>query len=648
MKITVKIITYLLSISSILFSQIDTTEIIDQNIFELKENLFEDNVDRSNYDLINSLLSNPIEINSSTLENLTELPFLTLQDAQTIIKERNRKKYFRSYGDFRTIKGIHPDILLMLKPFIKFDESKKDNSLSVNFHSRAISDLQNEQGYLNGNYLGSKLKSYNRIGVGYGEIKGRFLIEKDAGEKPYTDLTTGFIEYKSDGIIDKIILGDFDFEFGQGLAVWSPYGYSKGNDAVNASGKRGRGIRPHTSSEENNFFRGLAVQSTLNNFSFTAFASSDKKDAAIDEFDNVTSLIYTGFHRTENEKSKFDALNSKTFGGSVKYSLENFLNIGLLHYSNTFNKNLQFGDNSLNGKNFNFTSLSYNLYYNKLNLLGEISNNGKSFASITSLYLGLNESVQFVTSYRNYPNNYFNIYSSGFGESSNTQNETGYYFGLRITTDYGKFNIYYDIYKFNYFNFYSDMFSSNGNDFLFNYENKIFKGVNLKLKIKDEIKEKMIALDSKDEIGENEKLNVRTTLDYKLTKNIYGKSRIEYVKYSVHKTNEEGYLLLQDIKLLFTKQLNLTSRIVFFQTKSFNSRVYEFENDIRGVMTNLALFGEGLRWYLLLHYKFSNNLYTYLKYSETFKPNEKSLGSGNSEIFGNLDNRISFQIDYRL
>ncbi|MCB9211380.1 MAG: hypothetical protein H6609_18595, partial [Ignavibacteriales bacterium] len=261
---------------------------------------------------------------------------------------------------------------------------------------------------------------------------------------------------------------------------------------------------------------------------------------------------------------------------------------------------------------------------------------------------GLNESVQCVTSYRNYPKNYFNIYSSGFGESSNTQNETGYYFGLRITTDYGKFNIYYDIYKFNYFNFYSDMFSSNGNDFLFNYENKIFKGVNLKLKIKDEIKEKMIALDSKDEIGENEKLNVRTTLDYKLTKNIYGKSRIEYVKYSVHKTNEEGYLLLQDIKLLFTKQLNLTSRIVFFQTKSFNSRVYEFENDIRGVMTNLALFGEGLRWYLLLHYKFSNNLYTYLKYSETFKPNEKALGSGNTEIFGNLDNRISFQIDYRL
>ena len=94
------------------------------------------------------------------------------------------------------------------------------------------------------------------------------------------------------------------------------------------------------------------------------------------------------------------------------------------------------------------------------------------------------------------------------------------------------------------------------------------------------------------------------------------------------------------------KTLSVYGRIIFFQTDSFSSRIYEFENDLIGVMKNQPLWGDGIKWYLLIRYTPLKNLYISAKYSELYKPNEKFLGSGNNLIEGNLDNKISLQIDY--
>jgi hypothetical protein len=44
-----------------------------------------------------------------------------------------------------------------------------------------------------------------------------FLVQKDAGEKDLSDFSSGFVEFKSKGILEKIILGDFINQWGQGL-----------------------------------------------------------------------------------------------------------------------------------------------------------------------------------------------------------------------------------------------------------------------------------------------------------------------------------------------------------------------------------------------------------------------------------------------
>lgn len=64
-------------------------------------------------------------------------------------------------------------------------------------------------------------------------------------------------------------------------------------------------------------------------------------------------------------------------------------------------------------------------------------------------------------------------------------------------------------------------------------------------------------------------------------------------------------------------------------------------------MSNLPFYGEGYRLYLLAQISLPYDFKLSIKYAETFKPDETTLGSGIMEINGNLDNRLTLQLDYR-
>ncbi len=64
-------------------------------------------------------------------------------------------------------------------------------------------------------------------------------------------------------------------------------------------------------------------------------------------------------------------------------------------------------------------------------------------------------------------------------------------------------------------------------------------------------------------------------------------------------------------------------------------------------MNNPALFGNGVRVYFLARFKIWEQFGISLKYAETFKPDETELSSALQQIEGNIDNKISFQVDLR-
>jgi hypothetical protein len=129
---------------------------------------------------------------------------------------------------------------------------------------------------------------------------------------------------------------------------------------------------------------------------------------------------------------------------------------------------------------------------------------------------------------------------------------------------------------------------------------------------------------------------------------VKGRLETTQVSYALSQRSEQGMLFFQDIHYSSPNGFAAEARLAFFDTDSFDSRVYEFESDIRGVFSNPALYGKGRRWYLLLRYTLFDKLDLSAKYSETHKEGVSSMGSGTSEIMGDVDNRITIQVDLHL
>lgn len=651
---------------NILLAQLDSSVIITEDAIEniLEESDEEnDNIELS--EIFEELIRNPIDINSADIIELTKIPNMDSQSAQLIIEHRKKFGSFYTVNELYSIKELEKQLIQNIIPFITISQSSNETEqyedLNLNqesflsksrftMRSRFTNDLQNRDGFVTDKYEGSKLKNYNRFLYNYqNNYQLGFLTEKDPGEKSYTDFTTFHLQIRNLDWLNNFVAGDYVLEFGQGLALWSPFGFSKGSDAIYPVKKKARYLRPYTSSTEYRFLRGAAANLQLNNFNLTAFYSFNTFDATIDSVSGkITSVGQTGFHRFDSELNKKGAAKSNLIGAVLDYRFLGKYNIGIIYYNTSFNKNFEPGSiYDLSGDNFNYVSTYYDLNFTKISLFGEFSFDGTSVASINGFQFSATQNFIFTTSIRSYARNYHNLYGFGFSErSGKINNEFGIYSGLKWKLPFGVLDFYYDNFKFPYRTSENSL-SSEGDEFLFNFVAKPFYKFETRFRYKYENKEVTELIDLNENIVRRLKQIARVEIVYDLSKSIRLKSRFEYNHFLIKDAGikENGFLIFQDVRYFVQNNIYLYGRMIFFQTDSFNSAIYEYENDLMGVMPNLAMYGKGVRMYLIVKYKPLNFLSLSAKYSETYKPQETSLSSGDNEIPGNVDNRISLQID---
>ena len=667
MKLKLGLLCLLIVLTNSIYAQLDSTSIITEDAID--NILIESEEETDNEEIVNiieDLFQNPIDINTTDVFELSKLPYIDIQSAERIIEYRNKFGYFFSPTELLAIREIDKQLIKDILPFITASIPKEEkqsehnssyypsffNKSKFTLRSRVTNDLQTRDGFESGKFVGSKFKSYNRFLYNYDKnYQAGFLIEKDPGELSYTDFNSFHLQVKDIGFLKSFIAGDYVLEFGQGLALWSPFGYSKGADAVFPVKKKARYLRPYTSAAEYRFFRGAATRILFDDFSLTAFYSNNTFDASVDPITGeITSLGQTGFHRFESELDKKGAAKSKIVGGVLDYKFVNSINVGVLYYNASFNRPFESSSNyDLSGDNFNFVSAYYDANFSKINLFGEASFNGTSVASINGIQFSATRDFIFTSAVRNYPRNYNNLYGFGFSErSGKINNEIGIYSGLKWKVPFGVINLYYDIFKFPY-RTNENSLSSEGNELLFDFISSPIAKFEIRLRYKYENKEITELIDVDEEIVRRLKQIIRTEFVYDLSKYFRLKTRIEYNHFFIKDAGikEDGILIFQDLRYVPINNINLYSRIIFFQTDSFNSAVYEFENDLLGVMPNLAMYGKGIRWYLIVKYKPLQFLSISAKYSETYKPNVTSLSSGDNEIMGNVDNRVGLQIDIK-
>jgi len=665
-------ITFLLSVlifTVISFAQTDSSYLRTEEILEeiLQEPVEE--ADNSNlYEEFEFFLINPVDINSADISVLQSLPGMDLASAEMIVDHRKKYGYFFSPGELNMVQNLDIELIKNISAFITvkkitteeiIDEKPTDpfaeflTNSSLLMRSRVSNDLQTRKGFVEGKFEGTKPKVYNRLIINHDKkYQLGFLSEKDAGEVSLDEFTSFHFAVNDVGILHKVVIMDYILEFGQGLTLWSPYGFSKGSDAVYPVKKKDRIIRPYTSATEVNFFRGGAASIKLNNFIVSGFYSNNTIDANVDSVTGeILSTPVDGLHRTESEIWKRKGAREKMMGGRIDFISGKKLKTGLLYYQSEFSNSFHPSSvYDISGNKFNYTSAYYDLYLSNINLFGEVVYNGTSVASINSVQIAIAQCFTFITSVRSYPRNFISLHGFGFGERSGaTTNEFGIYTGFKWRTPIGLLNFYYDQFKFPYATF-TNPLPSDGNEYLLDFLSKPLKGFALRLRYKYENKDVTETIGNNDRLVKRLKQTVRAELIYNISKKLRLKGRFEYNNFKISAINvtEDGYLLFQDIRYSPTSDFNLYGRIIFFRTDSFNSAIYQYENNLTGVLTNLAMFGEGMRWYIILRYKPLRMFALSLKFSETFKPKVKTISSGNNEIEGNIDNQVSFQLDVNL
>ncbi|MBT8386401.1 MAG: helix-hairpin-helix domain-containing protein, partial [Ignavibacteria bacterium] len=373
-------------------SYLRTEEILEDILQEPVEET--DNSDL--YEELEFFLINPVDINSADISELQSLPGMDLASAEMISDHRTKYGYFFSLRELNMVQNLDIELIKNISPFITvkkisieeiIDEKPTDSfsefltNSGLLMRSRVSNDLQTRKGFVEGKFEGTKPKVYNRLLINHDKkYKLGFLSEKDAGEVSLDEFTSYHFAVNDVGILHKAVVMDYILEFGQGLTLWSPYGFSKGSDAIYPVKKKDRIIRPYTSATEVNFFRGGAASIKLNNFIVSGFYSNNTIDASVD---SITGEIFStpvdGLHRTESEIKKKKSTREKMIGGRIDYISDKKFKTGLLYYQSEFGNSFHPSSvYDISGNKFNYTSAYYDFYLSNINFFGEVVYNGTS------------------------------------------------------------------------------------------------------------------------------------------------------------------------------------------------------------------------------------------------------------------------------
>ncbi|MEK6571348.1 MAG: helix-hairpin-helix domain-containing protein [Bacteroidota bacterium] len=631
--------------------------ILEMNVEDLLEQSTQDVEDSELVDRLQRLQEDPMDLNDASIEDLQLIPGVMPIVARNIVEARERFGEFKYVSDLLAVDGIDERLFALLKRFVQVSQSVP-TKLAVHYRSRAARDLEERQGFRDGSYVGSPWKSYNRILGKYGSsASAGILTEKDAGENKVNDFTSGFLTIKTRGPLTKLILGDYLVELGQGLTVWRSLGFSKGLEVIQPAKKSARGITPNVSSDENNFYRGGAAVVTLALFEATLFYSNRKVDASVDSLGRVTNIYGIGYHRTQSELRRRFATRERSAGGRLQYSLGKVLRLGSTYFTTKFNN--PFVEKRLydfSGKESHVASIDFDFLWDRMNIFGEWARSQTgAVGGITGVFVRFARGVDFVVSFRNYPRDFISLHGFAFGErNGTTRNEAGLYMGLRMRVARGVvLSGYYDQFKFPWQTA-TIPFPIQGSDFLLAAELRPFQKFNIEFKYKSEVKGD--AVSTTDEFGrtvapltDRTQRNGRLTAALDITRDLRVRGRLELVKvqYSEFASCGKGILLYQDIRWEPSPRLTLDARLIFFDTDSYDTRIYEFESELRGTLFNPALYGRGRRWYLMARYAVFEGLEVSAKYSEIYHDDLKKVGSGADEINGNVENRFGAQVDIR-
>ncbi len=618
---------------------------------------------------LSNRLQEPVNLNSATREQLEQFPFLsdiqiehllayiyihgqmeTIYELQ-LVEELDRQT-IQYLLPFVCIKAINNEPAFrwktMLKDAGRYGKNEVLTRLDIPFYKR--------KGYEH-TYLGPSV--YNSVKYTFryrDQLYAGGVAEKDAGE-PFAalhnrygyDYYSFYLLLQNCGRLKSLAVGNYRLSFGQGLVMSTDYLMGK-TIYASSFNNRSTGIKRHSSTDEYNYFRGVATTVALTKrLSVSAFYSHRNMDGIVTDGE-ITSVYKTGLHRSRKEADKKNLLTSQLTGGNVSYQ-QNHIRLGITGVYYVFNRPYEpeltgYSKYNIHGNHFYNLGIDYAYRWRRFSFQGETAIGKQGWASLNRLQYSPVQDIQFILIHRFYSYDYWAMYAHSFGEGSTVQNEQGYYVGLETTPfSHWRFFVSFDLFSFPWKKYRINK-PSRGTDGLI--QATFTPRTNLSMYLKYRYKQK-----ERDLTGSKGTLTLpifhhqlRYRLNYSLNDVFSSRTTLDYNHFhSQDRAATKGYQVTQ----MISSQLPWTRLFAdvqgsYFCTDDYDSRVYVSEKGLLYTFYTPSFQGRGFRCAVRLRYELNKHWLFITKFGETIYLNRNEIGSGNDLIYGNKKADIQMQL----
>lgn len=640
------------------------------------------------YERLLLLYENPVNLNSASVDQLKGLYIMSDSQIDSLKNYINHNGKLLTVYELQLVPGFDYNTIEKLIPFVSVNSNEltQDNRPLMKrilnernnyFIYRFEQVLEEKKGYSereapdDTRYAGGPGKHYFRYRVSKpGDFSFGLTTELDAGEKLIWDPSTkryGMDFWSVHGMVEnykgfrKIIVGDYQLQFGQGLIFGAGFGVGKGSETINALERVNTGAKPYTSVIESGFLRGAAITYDITDkLEVTAFGSYLKQDASINQNDETfeeyfSSIQTSGFHRTPNEIANKRQIAESVVGANLHLKLSEIAQFGIVINSNNYSLPIHRSNQAYNlfefsGKSNYNASLYTNFSLKQFRFFSEagISKSGGA-GGVLGFTSTLSPRVEFAMIFRNYARDFHALRGASFAEGSRNINESGIYWGFKYTFNRKFFlTAYYDTFQFPWLRFRVNT-PSEGNDYLLRLNYMPSSTVKMYVQFRNKTREENTEdpTDGGTIVRAGTKRQVLANFEYRVNTQLTLKSRAQLSDFKILDEFNTGYAFIQDA-VYTTGKFVFSGRIAIFDTEGANNRQYAYERDVLYSFSIPAYSGEGIRNYLLIQYKLNRKIDVWARIARTTFYDRDEIGTGLETIDGDQRTDVKFQIRYKI
>lgn len=552
-----------------------------------------------------SLHESPINLNATTEEELSQLPFLSPQQIDELLAYAD-KHPFASLYELRLIHSLADYDIRNLLPFVRIGSADKEK-----MYAREV--FHYAQHELLARVDARDIESFEGTDPMYGQLRYRFdykrrvvfglQLRRPAGGKASDLQYNAYVQLKDIGPMHTIVAGSFQASFGQGLVLAPIFRTSK-SSYVQSVGVANNGLRYYSSAD------GEGLQGAGGTYRHV-FSPHTRLDV---------SALYSIKKANDSTLHHLVGANMTLRHRKVEVQLtaiENIWSDSIRPYRNS-----AYNQHYFRGTRQAVMGASVRYNYGWFDLFGEVATAQNrerwGFGGIIGSRFYPTDGVALTALYRYYSPYFDNALGYAFSESSRIGDENGGYIGFEVSRWKGiRWTGYADIFSFSGPKYGIPQYPTIGYDAMteirFNIPHHTSNiphhtsNITFRLRAREK--------------GDLAIYSTRLQYDW------------QQGGWSLRSTGEAnltssyGYTIYQDIAYDFAQSglsvrgkalpLSLRLRVQWFDARKWDNRIYTYEHDVLYAFSIPAVYGLGGRAYVCLRWQAMEKLALYLRVSET-------------------------------